>query len=150
MVSTSMLPVNGTTELSAMPSRTRPGPPSRMSQGQTTTETNDRNHIGWQLEADWRVRGGMRGLNQDSFIRGKVEFRGLRKDATFGSIAIEQLQAIQARGVQVIVDVGGELLEHIVLGNTKLRSPDVCDVIESTRLQTMIARCLKNRGEIDR
>src|SRR5437762_11400733 len=144
MVSTSMLPVKGTTELSAIPSRTSPGPPRRTTQGQTTTETNDRNHIGWQLEADWRVRGGIRGLNQSSFIGGKVEFRGLRKDAAFGSIAIKQLQAIQARGVQVIVDVGGEIRAHIVLANTELRRPRACDLIEITRLQTMVARFLKN------
>src|ERR1044071_1226007 len=99
MVSTSMLPVNGTTELSAMPSRTSPGPPRRISQGQTTTETNDRIHIRWQLEADWNVLGGMRDLNQGSFISGKVQFRDLRKNATFESIAEKQLQAIQARRV---------------------------------------------------
>src|SRR5207248_11598069 len=99
MVSTSMLPVKGTTELSAIPSRTRPGPPRRTTQGQTTTDTNDRNHIGWQLEADWRVRGGIRGLKHGSFIPGKLYFRDLRKDAALGSIALQQLEAIRARGV---------------------------------------------------
>src|SRR5258708_27903571 len=95
MVRTSMLPVSGTTELSAMPSRTRPGPPRRRRCCQVVTANPAWRWRSIQVVRVYRERAGLRYAGFD--VAKKIDAGRGRQGSNFGGVTIEELQAFEAR-----------------------------------------------------
>src|SRR5215469_482723 len=79
----------------------------------------------------------------------KMQLGSSRKHLAFSSIAVEQVQTFQARLVEGIVNVGCEVVSHILFADTQLGCPRFRDAVEVFGEQAMIARFLKNSGEIE-
>ena len=48
-----------------------------------------------------------------------MQFRNARKHSAFMRIAIEQLQAFEAGSIQIIMNIGGEILADVVFAQIK-------------------------------
>src|SRR5258708_4925605 len=100
MVAASILPGRGIGEVSMMPSRIRPGPPRWTSHRRalffeaSTRIANRRIFYYSSTNAVDKLQ-----------ILSKLEFRRLRKDADFRSQAVIKLEPLQARKVEIIMDV---------------------------------------------
>src|SRR5580700_3809411 len=117
MVSTSMLPVSGMTELSAMPSNTRPGPPRRRRCCQAVIDQTvivqrvvASNGCGWrsiQVSGVYSLGSGLRYTG----FRGTQELdrRRGRQRSNLGRVAIEKLQTFETGRVEIVVNIFGEI-----------------------------------------
>src|ERR1700677_616740 len=121
MVSTSMLPVSGIRELSASPSRIRPGPPRLRSCRQMGTASKG---WGWMSMRFGSNNCGVRRDQEARLWRG-----GQRSDLS--RIAIEQLQAFQARRVEPVINVFGEVGVYVGFGDAESRGPFAGDAGEA-------------------
>src|SRR5205085_10540591 len=95
-----MLPGRGMMELSARPSKTRPGPPSRATQ-RMKVETASSSRAGDSIDVvrrDFRPRSGLKSAGYALSSFDEMQLRCCREDFALTSIAVKQLQSFKASG----------------------------------------------------
>src|SRR5205085_2357970 len=150
MVSTSMLPGRGMVELSARPSKTRPGPPSRATQ-RMKVETASSSRAGDSIvvvRSDFRPRSGLKSAGYALSSFEEMQLRCFREDFAFMGIAVKQLQTFKASGVEFIMNVVSQIISDCGLANTYPGRPSFNDLFAIDGQQSVIARALKNRSQI--
>src|SRR5437016_8680553 len=114
MVSTSILPGRGTTELSAIPKRINPGPPRwRNHRHSCVTLKNKRTADIQFLRSSLSPMSGTRSresLGNERFCHiYEVQTRGSGQNVAFFSIAKKKLHSIEARRIEIIMDILTEI-----------------------------------------
>jgi len=67
----------------------------------------------------------------------------------FLSVAIEELQPFQTRGVQVVVDILRQVRPHSRFAQTHAWRPFLSNLAQAARSQPVVAGLLKNGGKIE-
>ena len=78
--------------------------------------------------------GGVRGAISTAFLERIEELLCARQGSDFGGVSIEHLQAFEAAGVKLIVDVFGEVAVHICLADAQAGRPFPRDGMKICRL----------------
>src|SRR5438309_9345011 len=148
MVSTSMLPGSGTTELSATPKRINPRPPKWRSHRHSCVTLKNKRIADIEFLrsslSPMSGTGNRESLGNQRFCRiQEVWTRGGGQNAAFFSIAKKKLHSIQACRVEIIIDILSEIALNIRLAQAHPRRPLPSDPLQILCLKSMIARFLK-------
>ena len=149
-----MLPVSGMTELSAIPSRISPNPPSRRSRVQTDTASKN-GRCGDMNQRGLSKPYGLGEPRPHSVSANLVTSRkrsggAAGKHPHSWAQTIEQLHSLQACRIEVIVDVVGEIFLHFSFAQAAARRPVPGNALETLGLQAVVARPLKYLRQVER
>src|SRR5215468_2436659 len=84
-----------------------------------------------------------RGRESGSLHEVQRELR--RKGIALSCVAVEQLQAFDAPGIKLVVNIFGQIRAHVRLADAEFRPPLPRYLREALREQPVIPRSLKNR-----
>src|SRR5579859_4288779 len=147
IVSASMLPGRGMTELSAKPSRISPSPPSRSSHAPKLRKRTKCTIVG----CDWRgslwfrvVKASEMGLKprRQVALRKKLRLGSAGENPELMSIAEEQPQSFQVFLIERVIHVFRQVIGYELAGKSQLGRPRRCYFRDV--LQPVIARLLKH------
>src|SRR6266853_3275902 len=77
-------------------------------------------------------------------ILNKLQFRRPRKNSDFRSQAVVELKSLQARRVEIIMDVMRQVDANNLDSKAEVRRPLLCDGFKIFRRQSMIPRLLED------
>src|SRR5438552_12547639 len=78
----------------------------------------------------------------------ELQSRAVGQNVTFAGVRIKEIQSLKAVGIEIVVNIPGQIIFDCCFAQTCARRPFTSDLIQSVRFQTMIARLLKDRCQV--